>query len=259
MVPFISIILTTHNRANLLRRALKSLLLQSCSTFEIILCADESSRETKEIAHSLLRESDSFLSTPNLRGPAETRNIGISLAVGKWICFMDDDNTYTEDYLASISNLSMESNQIHYFNYNEITEDRENEEPLIISTTKGDLSRFSIDQLLISNFIPNNVIALPTEIAKLHPFDVYLQSHEDWDWLISLKSKGYEFNYHQEYLLNRHISEWSSKNNDAIKSKSIALDFLSVYRKWPTNSEEIKLKRADFMKRLGLNIDSNFL
>lgn len=259
MIPFVSIIITTHNRPNLLRRALKSLLSQSGSTFEIILCADESSRETKEIAHSLLRNSDSFLSTTNLRGPAETRNIGISLAIGKWVCFMDDDNSYTEDYLTSISSLSLETNEIHYFNYNEITENREFEEPLNISTIKRDLSSLSIDQILISNFIPNNVILLPTEFAKLHPFDPFLQSHEDWDWLISLKSKGYKFNYHQEYLLNRHISEGTSRNNDAKKSNSMALDYLSVYRKWPTNSEKLKIKRADFLKSLGLEIEPKFL
>ena len=46
--PLISVVLTTHFRPQLLARALNSLLAQKVDNFEIIVCADEGSEETKK-------------------------------------------------------------------------------------------------------------------------------------------------------------------------------------------------------------------
>lgn len=259
MKPLISVILTTHNRPNLLKRALISLLSQTYKNFEILVCADESSKETKEAAFSLLRPSDSFLSAPNLKGPAETRNLGITLATGNWICFLDDDNTFPENYFDFAKNELSDAHQIHYFNYNEILENRNDELPEKISSTKKDISEISINRLLISNFIPNNDIFISTQIARNHFFDPNLQSHEDWDWLLLLKNKGFSFKHHEKYGPNRHIIHGSSRNNDAHASKSAVIDYLSIYRKWPVGSEELKEKRATLLAKMGLKIPSRFL
>ena len=258
-MPLISVIVTTHNRPNLLIRALNSLLSQEFKDFEIILCADEAIIDTKEIAFKLLRVTDSFISVPNCKGPAGTRNLGISIASGKYICFLDDDDSYPSGYLLAASNFLTTTNQLHYFNYNEIMEDREDLQPNNDAMIQRDIGKFLIERLMISNFIPNNALFIPNHIANANQFDIRLQSHEDWDFLISLKSKDYAFKHHDIFGPNVHVSKGKSRNNDARISNSIGLDFLSIYRKWPSDSEAVRIARAETLKSLGVGMLPHFL
>ena len=71
--PSLSIVVVTHNRSELLKRALSSILSCTKDGYEIILCADDSSTDTIEVAKKFLRAQDSFIRIPSMRGPAESR------------------------------------------------------------------------------------------------------------------------------------------------------------------------------------------
>lgn len=257
--PIISVVLTTHHRPALLTRALNSLLSQEVQNFEIILCADEGAKETKNIAHLLLRPQDSFISVPNLMGPAQTRNLGIQVAQGEWLCFLDDDDSFGQEYFKSATNILVNKNAINYFNYTEIKELRTSDNQTLLSSTDKIVQSTSVDQIEIGNCIPINALFVPAEIAKQNLFDVNLQSHEDWDWLIGLKSRKYPFIKHEYFGPNVYVDENLSRNSESIQSGSRTLDFLSIYRKWPGSSNEIKHARANQMAAFGLPIPSIFL
>ena len=250
--------LTTHFRPQLLARALNSLLAQKVDNFEIIVCADEGSEETKKIINLLLRPQDSFICAPNLKGPSQTRNFGIQLAIGEWICFLDDDDSFEENYFMAAKSLLCE-NSINLFNYIEIKESREEGIPKLIHSIQKRVQAGAIDFIDVGNCIPINALFVPTAMAKQNPFDVRLQSHEDWDWLIALKRRGYLFTHHQNFGPNIHIDEKSSRNSDSINSGSRTLDFLSIYRKWPSATDELKVARANQMAAFGLPVPPFFL
>jgi glycosyltransferase involved in cell wall biosynthesis len=257
--PLVSIVVTTHYRPNLLVRALQSLLLQNFLDFEIILCSDESSELTKQVANSLLRQQDSFISVPQIKGPAGTRNLGISVSSGKWICFLDDDDSLDNEFLSKATNLLTNTHQLHYFNFTEIIEKREEETTEIILSTPKDISNSFSDNLFIGNFIPNNAIFVPNDIAKNNHFDPRLQSHEDWDWLISLKDKGYEFIHHPVWGPNVHLHPGESRNVNLNSQYSKMLDFLSIYRKWPIDSDKVKELRSLQMEKFGFKLARELL
>ena len=100
--PLLSVVVVTHNRSGLLKRALSSVLRCKKDNYEIILCADDSSQETIEVAKEFLRAQDSFVRIPSMRGPAESRNFGAKLARGRWIIFLDDDDTFGHEYINKI-------------------------------------------------------------------------------------------------------------------------------------------------------------
>ena len=258
-IPFISVVVTTHNRPNLLARALQSLLLQNFLDFEIVLCSDESSEFTKQVANSLLRPQDSFISVPHIKGPAGTRNLGISVSSGKWVCFLDDDDTFDTEFLSKATNLLVNANQLHYFNFNEIIESRDEQIIETISTIVKDISNSFSEQLFVGNFIPNNAIFVPNDVAKNNPFDIRLQSHEDWDWLISLMFKGYEFIHHPVWGPNVHLHTGESRNFNLNSQYSKMLDFLSIYRKWPIDSDQLRELRSLQMEKYGLKLAKGLL
>lgn len=101
--PFFSVIIPTYNRAGQLRRALDSVLRQTCADFEVIVCDDGSTDNTPEV----VAEYESALALTYLReanwgGPARPRNNGIRIAHGEWLCFLDADDWWYEDKLETM-------------------------------------------------------------------------------------------------------------------------------------------------------------
>ncbi|MEA5516466.1 glycosyltransferase family 2 protein [Nodularia sp. UHCC 0506] len=88
-----SIVITTCNRLNLLKRAIKSALNQTVPC-EVVVADDCSSDETEKYIQSLGNSVVYYRNEVN-KGHAETVNIGVQQASGDWIKFLDDD-----DYLA---------------------------------------------------------------------------------------------------------------------------------------------------------------
>ena len=254
-----SIVVTTHRRPHLLERALLSILAQSFDDFEIVLATDESSMSTKEMAIRYLRQDDIFLVLPNTKGPSETRNAGIHHAKGQFILFLDDDDTFGESYLQDIVNTpQFRTDAINYGNYTKLTEIRTETSEEVIATEKMYVGDTSPDSLLASNFLPNNCFIYASAIAKNHCFDQHLNSHEDWDYLISLVAK-YDFNFLDIYGPIVHVNEGESRNNDAKTSGAIVLDFLSIYRKWPVQEQSVKQKRKETLQYLGFDLPANLL
>lgn len=88
-----SIVITTYNRLDLLKRAIKSALDQTVEC-EVVVADDCSTDGTAEYVKSL-GDRVSYYCTPNNQGHAGTMNVGVKNAQGEWIKPVDDD-----DYLA---------------------------------------------------------------------------------------------------------------------------------------------------------------
>ena len=91
----VSVIITTHNRVNLLGRAIKSVLSQTYKDIELIIVSDGSTDGTDEFMKQY--ESDSivnYISYYPGRGGNYARNIGIKTAKGEYIAFLDDDDEW---------------------------------------------------------------------------------------------------------------------------------------------------------------------
>jgi glycosyltransferase involved in cell wall biosynthesis len=103
--PLVSVILPTHNRSALLRRAVTSIVKQSYTDWEIILIDDGSSDDTPAVVEQLQRE----LGAQKLRamrissgGVCVARNIGLKAASGALISYLDDDNTMHPLWLKAV-------------------------------------------------------------------------------------------------------------------------------------------------------------
>jgi glycosyltransferase involved in cell wall biosynthesis len=93
-MPKVSVIIPTHNRADLLRQALDSVLRQSFDDLEVIIIDDASNDDTPT---AVARQNDvrlRYFRNPENRGEAASRNAGIAHASGEYIAFLDDDDTW---------------------------------------------------------------------------------------------------------------------------------------------------------------------
>ena len=89
----ISVVVTTHNRAGLLRQALESIMAQvSCGAeIEVIVVDDASTDDTPAVVASY--PDIRYLCTAQGTA-AGSRNVGIQHARGEWIAFLDDDDAW---------------------------------------------------------------------------------------------------------------------------------------------------------------------
>ena len=88
-----SIIIPTFNRAERLKTTLVSLVNQTYNKFEVIICDDGSTDDTKEIVESFKSKlTIKYIWIENWGGPARPRNIGIKTSKTDWICFLDSDD-----------------------------------------------------------------------------------------------------------------------------------------------------------------------
>lgn len=98
MNELISIIVPVYQAERYLYKSVKTLLLQTYENIEILLIDDGSTDSSREICDKLAIEDKRVvvIHQPN-KGQSAARNMGISIAKGKYIMFMDNDDFYFPD------------------------------------------------------------------------------------------------------------------------------------------------------------------
>lgn len=181
----ISVVIPTHNRSELLKRAVLSVSKQTLGDIEIIVVSDGSTDNTENVIKELIA-SDSriiFEAYPEAKGANFARNKGIELSKGEYIAFLDDDDEWDKQKLEKQLNvfkaekdvgLVYTGSNIMYINekitYSNIPKDR------------GDLSK-SI--LLYNQIGTTSTVVLKTSIVKkVGGFDTSLKALQDYDlWI----------------------------------------------------------------------------
>lgn len=97
--PTFSIILPTYNRRSLLPRAVKSVLVQEFTNWELIIIDDGSTDDTKEYVSGILNDKIHYHYQEN-KGRSAARNEGIEKALGEYVCFLDSDDELLPSYLS---------------------------------------------------------------------------------------------------------------------------------------------------------------
>ena len=108
MNQLVSVIITTHNRQELLSRAIESVLLQSYQNIECIVVDDASEDGTKEYCESIESINYVRISKDESKGGNYARNLGIKNALGEYIAFLDDDDYWLPEKIEKQINLLIE-------------------------------------------------------------------------------------------------------------------------------------------------------
>jgi len=100
-MPFFSIIIPTYNQGTFLSKCLKSVFQQSYKDFEVIVIDNHSNDSTKNVLKKL-KKKIMWKKIYNKGVIAKSRNMGIKIARGKWLAFLDSDDTWNKDRLEII-------------------------------------------------------------------------------------------------------------------------------------------------------------
>lgn len=196
----ISVVIPTYNAALSITKTLQSLVDQTLENFEVILVDDGSTDELKKYLESFYDKINLNYYYQENGGVSSARNKGISHARGKYICFLDSDDFYDEDYLMKMVNKSeSEKSDICYCGFktieNGVTEITKSE------FTKEDvLKKYMLGRVVVNTtgWVVNREFLLSTGVL----FTVGLSWAEDMQFFGTLLTKTKKIAYVKEYLSN---------------------------------------------------------
>jgi glycosyltransferase involved in cell wall biosynthesis len=93
----VSVVIPTHNRAELVLRAVRSVLAQTRPAEQVIVVDDGSTDDTGPLVRTQFGSVD-YLAQEN-RGVSAARNRGIEVATGEWIALLDSDDEWLPEKL----------------------------------------------------------------------------------------------------------------------------------------------------------------
>jgi glycosyltransferase involved in cell wall biosynthesis len=191
MDPFFSVIIPVYNRAEPLRRAIRSVLAQSCGDFEIVVVDDGSKDDPRTVADSFQDPRIRFISQPN-GGGGNARNTAIDHSRGHFIAPLDSDDVFLPHHLASMKTLL--ENTANVVGYARIRVDRGGgrvflKPPRALRPGEDMASYLLCDR----GFVPTITIVAPRGAAARIRYDEDLWPAQDTDFAIRLSLAGYRF------------------------------------------------------------------
>ena len=106
-MPKVSVIVPVYNSEKYLEKCLDSLIHQTLYDVEIIIVNDGSTDKSEEIINKYLKDGRVIYLKKENGGQASARNLGLSVARGEYISFIDSDDYVNLDMLDSLYKASL--------------------------------------------------------------------------------------------------------------------------------------------------------
>jgi glycosyltransferase involved in cell wall biosynthesis len=187
-LPKISVIIPAYNSESTITHTINSVLNQTFSELELIVINDGSQDSTLDIVKQFKDTRIKVFSYANAGGNV-SRNRGLNLAVGEFVSFLDADDLWTSDKLASQLK-ALEENLTAKVAYSWTDYIDANGE-FLLSGKRINLNGNVYEGLLVSNFLENgsNPLICRKALITLGGFDESLAAAQDWDMWLRLASK----------------------------------------------------------------------
>lgn len=190
--PQVSVVIPAYNAAALIGQTIQSVINQTFSDWEIIVVNDCSTDETSFVVEALAERDDRIkLKTldKNFGGPAGPRNVGVDLARGDLVAFLDADDIWHPMKLEIQLQVLNETKAD--FVCSQMRDFTDNESINFDDAEKFSLEFISFQQQSIRARIPTSSVIARRDLLKAHPFkeDISYKAVEDYHcWLHLLQS-----------------------------------------------------------------------
>ena len=243
MVEF-SIIIPVYNAEKTLERCLESIRGQCFSNYEVILIDDGSSDNSFKICTQYAeKDCRYFVVHQENRGPSAARNIGVDIAKGKWICFVDSDDSISYDYLQTIFDVvQKEEAEAIFLGYYKVSENGEKEECIPINAYDNDKVKTLMALSENDMFGYTWIKCLKKEIIRDVRFDETLNLFEDEIFTCYIMQNCKKINVIKKAIYNYFLGNANSLIGRTHEDYCLKCD--RVYRAWDKMLEGYSGKRS---------------
>ncbi len=258
-IPFITVVIPTHKRSQLLLRALQSINHQdSRDKIQVIVVSDFADKNTDSVCNENLRERDIYLVRHGVRGPSASRNLALKLANGQHIMFLDDDDAWNPRFMESLISLSPKlSFDAVYFNCTVIKETRPESGPVKHGEVQMNLAGLLNLDVFVKNQVHMSCFMFSKALIEGVEFDSTMRAYEDWDYLLSIFERKMPVHLpvlcSDVYEVDDDTTDRRGSSEDANNLNAV-IDYLYVYRRHAAPSDEIRIKRKKLLDGTGLQL-----
>lgn len=230
-MPKVSVLIPTRNRARLLREAIVSVLGQTFQDFEIVVIDDASADDTQSVIANLSDARIRYFRHAKNRGEAASRNAALAHASGRYVAFLDDDDTWLPEKLAAqVEILDRSPQRVGgvYTAYYRV----DMETGATISTVPAEKRGNIYGELRAQNWVgsPSAVMVRRECFDKVGLFDEEIKFGVDYDMWIRI-SRYYEFEALNRPLLRYavHADRLSADTGTILRGKEDQLEKYADY------------------------------
>ncbi len=253
----VSVIIPTHNRVDLLPRAINSVLNQTFQDFELIIVDDGSTDNTKQVVEEFQKKDKriKYIWQENFGGTSKTYNTGLKQVKGDFIAFLEHDDEWLpqklEKQLKVLENLSNNAGLIACEGYlidgkgsNKGVYKFVYEKPFI---TKNEFYLFFEKWQMF--LLSLSTVLIKTEvIKKIGLFDEKLKTTADIDFYFRVL-KNFDFYFLKEPLINYSVSQESlSRKQFWLKSMP---EYKYLLEKYKEDFENYPNAYSKFLRNIG--------
>ena len=223
--PLVSVIMPAYNAERFLEEAIRSVMSQTVTDWELLVLDDGSKDRTATIAADLAAQDSRIRFLPNEAnmGVAKTRNRGFALCRGQYVALLDSDDVWHPDKLEKQLALAEQTGaDIVYCSYGIMDEyGRKNCDDFVVP-----------EQVDLKGFLARSVISCSTVLLSRKIVDCYRFItefyHEDLVLWLQLLRDGYQANGVVEVLAQYRVMQGTRASN---KLKS-AWNRWQIYRRY---------------------------
>ncbi len=207
--PLVTVIMSTYNRAGVIRRALESVVAQTYQDWELCVVGHATPDRTAEVVASV---GDPRIRFHNLdhRVPdtgSATKNYALEhMATGEWVSYLDDDDAFLPHNLATFVAAAQAHPDEVFFYARSRYRDARTGRPILGNPFRRWLHGYSREKLQRYNFLDINCVmhrrSLVDEVGMFKP-EFYFNDYELWLRI----SERHDFHYINAVLTDRFVSE----------------------------------------------------
>jgi len=222
----VSVIIPFYNSKEYLDQCIRSVLNQTFRNFELILIDDCSTDDSEKIVRGFM-EQDYNIIYQKLSinsGQAICRNLGIELATGTYIAFLDSDDYWSPNKLEKQLKFHTEGQCKFSFTNIQIINEKGN-----VLLKRQTLVKPFVNYrfLLINNYIATSTVLINRELLIEHKFPNYRKKQDYILWLNILRAESIEASFFDICLTTYRKHPGQTTNN---KLKLIPLHFNLLYK-----------------------------
>lgn len=258
-MPFFSVIIPLYNKENFVQDAIKSILNQTFTDFELLIINDCSTDKSVEIASEFLSEKVKIIHHEKNRGLAATRNTGIKKASSNYVTYLDADDVWKPHFLEKIFDLIQNFPEARIFgtNYQEIWKGTLktplNGSESLEENYKGYINFFKLN--IKQGIYCHGSVCFHKEVfEKIGYYNESIQFSEDLDFNIRA-NYHFKLAYDKTPQMIYFMLTENQITQSSLQNKTIP-DF-DLYEDWTKNNSDLK-KYLDFERYvLGKRLKKN--